>query len=98
MAAGSTVAGRAYRWTSGGGGATVAAMPPVRHLVATAVSSLMIGASAAIAAVAFTRIIRVGNCASGEQQFVIARECPDGTDMLIVWLAGAVILFLLGLG
>lgn len=72
-------------------------MPPVKHLAATVVSSTMIGASFAIAGVAFMRLMEIGSCASGEQQFVVASACPEDTDKLIMWMVGAVLLFLLGL-
>lgn len=64
-------------------------MPPVQYVVISFIAGFLLAASAVLLAVGIMEMVDVGNCASGDQTFVISRPCPDGTTGLILWMVVA---------
>lgn len=63
----------------------------MRYWTATILGIGLFGLCVAVFSIELTALLDVGTCASGNQPFVIERECPEGTTGRALLLAGSIV-------
>lgn len=70
----------------------------MRYFVRTFVGLGLIAFGCTVTAYAVYQLLQIGTCASGNTPYVIARECPPGTERTMIAIFPAIVLALIGTG